>query len=207
MNLIRKCIHSINNQLKKRKWMHAHPDSNLVLKTCLHPENITAGIGSYGELNVLDTGGEARLKIGNYVSVGEDVTFLLNVEHPVDRISTFPFKVETLHTSRNEAFSKGDIIVDDDAWIGHGATILSNVHIGQGAVIAAGAVVTHYVPPYAIVGGVPAKVIRYRFDDELIKTLLEVDYSKLSKDLISQHIDELYESLRNIDQISWMPRK
>ncbi|MGN9105593.1 DapH/DapD/GlmU-related protein [Oliverpabstia intestinalis] len=91
-----------------------------------------------------------------------------------------------------ESFAKGDIRVDDDVWIGYGASIMSGVHIGQGAVVAAGAVVTKDVPPYAIVGGVPAKVIKYRFEPEMIEELLKVDYSELTKEDIEKHIDDLY---------------
>lgn len=106
-----------------------------------------------------------------------------------------------------DAFSKGDIIVDDDVWIGYGATIMSGVHIGQGAVVAAGAVVTKDVPPYAIVGGVPAKVIKYRFEPEMIEELLKVDYSKLTKEDIEKHIDDLYKKLKDPSQLDWMPKK
>ena len=100
--------------------------------------------------------------IGNYISIAQNVHFLLDVEHFANHISTYPFKVKLLHSQKSESFSKGDIIIDDDVWIGYGATILSGVRIGQGAVVATGAVVTSDVPPYAIVGGVPAKVIKYR---------------------------------------------
>lgn len=77
-----------------------------------------------------------------------------------------------------ETQAKGNIIVNDDVWIGDSALILSGVEIGQGAVIAAGAVVTEDVPPYAVVGGVPAKVIKYRFRDDVIKELVKIDYAK-----------------------------
>lgn len=76
-----------------------------------------------------------------------------------------------LQKVKHEATSKGDIVVKDDVWIGYGSIILSGVHIGQGAVIAAGSVVSHDVPPYAIVGGVPARLIKYRFSEEMTKKL------------------------------------
>ena len=81
------------------------------------------------------------------------------------------------------------------------------VHIGQGAVVAAGAVVTKDVPPYAIVGGVPAKVIRYRFEPEIVEELLKIDYSRLTDEMIKEHIDELYTDLTCVEQFKWFPRK
>ena len=71
---------------------------------------------------------------------------------------------------------------------------MSGVHIGQGAVVAAGAVVTKNVPPYAIVGGVPAKLIKYRFSSNMIEELLKIDYSKLPEEMIKGHIDELIQN-------------
>ena len=84
---------------------------------------------------------------------------------------------------------------------------MSGVHIDQGAVVAAGAVVTKDVPPYAIVGGVPAKVIKYRFEPEMIEELLKVDYSKLTNEDIEKHIDDLYMELKDPSQLDWMPKK
>lgn len=105
-----------------------------------------------------------------------------------------------------DAISKGNIIVSDDVWIGQGAIILSGVKVGQGAVIAAGAVVTSDVPPYAIVGGVPAKVIKYRFNPEIIKKLLRVDYSQLTKEDIENNIDNFYEILSDGRQIDFITK-
>ena len=124
----------------------------------------------------------------------------------MDHISTFPFRVHCLGHSV-EAVSKGDIIVDDDVWIGYRSTVLSGVHIGQGAVIAAGSVVTSDVPPYAIVGGVPAKVIKYRFPQEIIDGLLQVDFSRLDDKLIGDHQAQLYEKLESVSQLDWLPKK
>lgn len=153
---------------------------------------VTSGIASYGELEIIQCGGNARLRIGNYVSIANKVTFLLDVEHYIDHISTYPFKAMILGDKSAEAFAKGDIVIDDDVWIGYGAYILSGVKIGKGAIVGAGAVVTKDVPEYAIVGGVPAKILKYRFDEEYRNRLSLIDYSKLSDEFIKQNIDKLY---------------
>lgn len=189
---------------RKRKWCKMHPDSCMIPMNKFDFGHVEVGKGSYGELNVVDFGGECILRIGNYVSIGQNVAFILNAEHHTNHISTYPYKVRLLHTESSESFGKGNILVQDDAWIGYGSTILSGVTISQGAIVAAGSVVTKDVPPYAIVGGNPAKVIKYRFEKELIEELLKVDYSKLDKEDVEKHIDELYVELKDKEQISWM---
>lgn len=112
-----------------------------------------------------------------------------------------------------EAINKGDILVDDDVWIGYGVKIMSGVHNGQGAVIAAGAVVTKDVPPYAIVGGIPGKIIKYRFSEKIIKYMITLDYQRLEDDLLKAHINDLYTSLSNLslkeimEKFEWFPKK
>ena len=165
---------------------------------------LEAGKYSYGELNVIAFNNDCKLKIGNFVSIAQNVYFHLSTEHYLNHISTFAYKVKVLKETANESFGKGDIIVGDDAWIGFGSQILSGVKIGQGAVIAAGSVVTKDVPPYAIVGGVPAKLIKYRFDEKTIEKLNKIDYSKLTYEQIKEHLAELYSE--ELD-ISWMPQK
>ena len=192
---------------RKKEWNKLHPESDTIPMNDFNFENVSLGHGSYGELNVVDFGGENKLIIKNYVSIAQHVSFILNADHYTNHISTYPFKVKMLQTQTSESFGKGDIIIDDDVWIGYGATIMSGVHISQGAVIAAGAVVTKDVPPYAIVGGVPAKVIKYRFDPEMIEELLKVDYSKLTKEDIEKHIDDLYTELKDPSQLDWMLKK
>ena len=153
---------------------------------------VTVGKESYGELNVVSFAKDTKLKIGHYVSISQGVKFMLDVEHYVDHISTYPFKVKILKDRPYEAFSKGDIIIDDDVWIGYGSIIMSGVHIGQGAIVAAGAVVTKDVPPYMIVGGVPAKEIRYRFDQDIIDQLKSINYENLDRKTILDNIETLY---------------
>ena len=97
-----------------------------------------------------------------------------------------------LHETNIEAFSKGDIIIEDDVWIGYGATIMSGVHIGKGAVIAANAVVTKNVPAYAIVAGIPAKLVRYRFEGDVIKEVSKLDFEKLTKEKVIAYKNDLY---------------
>lgn len=103
----------------------------------------------------------------------------------------------------NEALSKGNIIIEDDVWIGQGAIILSGVTIGRGSVIGAGAVVAKDIPPYSIVVGNPGKVIKKRFSDEIIEKLMKVDYSKLDENKIKYNIDLLYTEINenNVDEI------
>lgn len=192
---------------RKKRWKKLHPGSDTIPMNDFSFQKVEIGTGSYGELYVVDFGGGCKLIIKNCVSIAQDVTFILNADHYTNHISTYPFKVKMLQTQTSESFGKGDIIVDDDVWIGYGATIMSDVHIGQGAVVAAGAVVTKDVPPYAIVGGVPAEVIKYRFEPEMIEELLKIDYGKLSKEDIEKHIDDLYTELKDPSQLDWMPKR
>lgn len=189
----------------KKVWrtVNAHNFTSVAAPVPL--DKITIGKNTYGHIDVLFSNETNRLTIGNYCSIANGVKFLPSTDHALDRISTYPFKAMLL-TGELEALSKGDIVLEDDVWVGYGATILSGVRIGQGAVIAAGSVVNKDVPPYAIVGGVPAKVIKYRFSPEMIAELLKVDFSKLDLDQIRIHENDLYQKLDAIDQLNWMPK-
>lgn len=193
--------------IQRKKWRKLNKHNGTRMLRTSANAVVKVGNHTYGNLYVHISNTEKKLTIGNYCSIAENVCFVLNSDHPLHSISTFPFKTVVLGFSNNEAVSKGDIIVDDDVWIGYGATIMSGVHIGQGAVVAAGAVVTKDVPPYAIVGGVPAKVIKYRFEPEMIEELLKIDYAKLSKEDIEKHIDDLYTELKDPSQLDWMPKR
>lgn len=204
--MIQRVFEKIIACLERKQWRQNNIHNNTVLGKTNAARYITVGNYTYGELQVHIASDRYFLRIGSFCAIAPDVMFILSADHDLERISSFPFKVKVLGEDL-EGISKGDIIVDDDIWIGYGATILSGVHIGQGAVVAAGAVVTSDVPPYAIVGGVPAKVIKYRFEPDMIEELLKVNYSKLTKEQIEQHIDELYAPLKDKNQLDWMPKR
>ena len=137
-----------------------------------------------------------KLKIGKFCSIACGAKFLFNSEnHTVKSLTTYPFPiffeewgldVRDITTAWD---NKGDIVIGNDVWIGYEAVIMSGVTIGDGAIIGTRAVVTKDVPPYTIVGGVPAKQIRKRFSEETISELLELKWWDWTFEKISQNIE------------------
>ncbi len=116
-----------------------------------------------------------RLVIGRYCSIAAETRFIMNGgNHPTTWMTTYPFPVfgHGWEAAMPESWpTKGDTTIGHDVWIGYGAIIMPGVTIGNGAIIAAATVVTRDVPPYAIVGGNPGTVLRYRFDEATIARL------------------------------------
>lgn len=144
------------------------------------------GPGSYGSLEIRSWGEGAKLTIGAYCSFAEGVKVLLGGEHHSDWLTTYPFNVlwDESQNNTGHPHSKGDVTIGHDVWIGTDALILSGVTIGTGAIVGACAVITKDVPPYAIVVGNPARIIRKRFDDETIAKLLQIAWWDWNRDKI-----------------------
>ena len=130
-------------------------------------------------------------------------TFTL-ANHLVDTFSTSPSRTSLFpHKKGNlSGYSKGDIVIKNDVWIGVNSTILDGITIGNGAVIAAGSIVTKDVPPYAIVGGNPAKIIKYRFPKEIIDEIektqfWDMDINEINKfNIHTKNINDLLAQIR-----------
>lgn len=148
-----------------------------------------------------------RLIIGKFCSIACGAKFLFtSANHTLKSLSTYPFPLffEEWNLNKEHVTSawdnKGDIVIGNDVWIGYEAVILSGVHIGDGAIIGTRAVVTKDIPPYTVVGGIPAKEIKKRFDIETINKLEQIQWWDWPFDKIKQflpyimngEVDKLY---------------
>ena len=132
----------------------------------------------------------SNAEIGNYCSIAGQV-FIGGAEHPMDWVSTSPVFQKVKHSGPEKRFCKKELapskktIIENDVWIGYRAIVKQGVKIGNGAVVASGSVVTRDVAPYSIVGGCPAKHIRFRFPEDIINELLLLKWWDLSDDEMS----------------------
>lgn len=145
-----------------------------------------------------------KLIIGKFCQIAAGVNFIMNgANHQMNSVSTYPFYIfkgwEQKIPSLSKMPLKGDTVVGNDVWIGQNATILPGVHIGDGVIIGLNSVISKNVEPYTIVAGNPAKVIRKRFDDELIKLMLELRWWDKSIKEIKSLIPILTDS--NIERV------
>jgi virginiamycin A acetyltransferase len=155
------------------------------------PDHSTA----FQERNVLYAYGQEKLVIGKFCALVADTRFIMaGANHPDLGVSTFPFTIfggewtERTLDIMTRMETKGDTVVGNDVWIGYGSVIMPGVTIGDGAIIATQSVVVGDVPPYAIVGGNPAKPIRKRFADEDIERLLRIRWWDWPIEAITEHV-------------------
>ena len=160
-------------QFEDAIYQAAIPDGN----GASHPL-LRMGRYAYGQEFFVHWEGEnCQIDIGRYSSIAQNVRFFAGQEHHTEWATTYPFthsplEWEALRSLTGHPMTRGNIIVGNDVWIGYGALIRSGVTIHHGAVVGMGAVVTRDVPPYTIVAGNPAQVVRCRFDAEIITRLL-----------------------------------
>lgn len=181
----------------KKKWRYKNKNNYTSAANVFDIRNVHVGKMSYGPIEVHQwNANNEALIIGNYVSIAEGTKFILGGNHNISTFSTYPFKAIIMKQG-NEAWSKGKIVVNDDVWIGMDAIILSGVTIGKGAVIGARSVVTKNVPPYAIVAGNPARIVKYRFNQDIIDKIINIDFDKIDYEFVENNIGNLYEPLDN----------
>jgi acetyltransferase-like isoleucine patch superfamily enzyme len=188
-------LHYLKSYLFRYKWRKTNRHNGTQAINIFDRGKVTVGKKTYGELCIMTfSNTRSQLIIGNYCSIAGGVFFLLDSGHPIYSVSTYPFKVKCFGYEA-EAICKGNIIVEDDVWIGTNSIINSGIKIGRGAIVAAGSVVVKNVEPYAIVGGNPAKFIKYRFDEKIRQRLQEIDICKLYDSFTSDDIDDIYTNL------------
>jgi virginiamycin A acetyltransferase len=204
----------------KKIYPRSNDSETVYLKSIITNPNIT--VGDYTMYNdfVLDPAqfeknnvlyhypvNNDKLIIGKFCSIACGAKFLFtSANHTLKSLSTYPFPLffDEWNLDRNNVKSawdnKGDIVIGNDVWIGYEAVILSGVHIGDGAIIGARAVVTKDISPYTIVGGIPAKAIRKRFDDETINALLQIQWWNWSFDEVQKSLPYIMNG--EIDKLS-----
>jgi len=195
--MIKSILNRVKNYRTKRKWRNKNKHNFTHMSNNFEIDSVEIGRNTYGNIYVLKHNDKMKLFIGNYCSIAPNVCFILESEHNIHNLSTYPFRSKILGLGK-EAGSNGDILIGDDVWIGYGSVILSGCKIGQGAIVAAGSIVTKDVPPYAIVGGNPAKIIRYRFSTEVISRLMDFDFSTIDKDFVERNEKKLYSTVEEV---------
>ena len=183
MNTLSKLNLVNENESIMRYKFNDYPNHTLVL-----------GKGSYIGPSIMHLGGgrKGNISIGNYTSIAVDCVFIMGMNHDYSNVSTYPFEDFLLDNGATNHYTNRNhyqIIIGHDVWVGQNVTIMGGVKIGNGAVIAANSLVVHDVPPYSIVGGVPAKLIKYRFKDSIIRKLSEIKWWYWDKNYILKNLE------------------
>lgn len=184
------------------KWRKQNSNNSTKAGNIFPIDKVSIGKHTYGTLNVhCYNQPEEHLSIGAYCSIADNTCFMLGGEHDYKTLMTYPFKNRITKNEIQEAITKGPIVIEDDVWIGCNCIILSGTHIGQGAVIGAGSVVSGSIPPYAIFAG--GRVVKYRFAPDIMDKLsnfkpdsIQWEKAKAQMDLLYTHINE-----ENIEQV------
>lgn len=205
-DFIAKKINKREKQKFKKILETTHPLERDQLKFKNKYPNHQYGYGSYGIPEVYDWGEGHSLIIGKFCSIASGVKILLGGNHIMSWVTTHPMWVflKDIKLDQEIPLTIKDIVIGNDVWLATDSLIISGVNIGHGAVVGARSVVTKDVPPYAIVGGNPAQIIRYRFSEDVRNLLLANPWWDLPEDeiieiaplLCSDRIDELLNHIR-----------
>ena len=208
--IVRKLLRDYEKTAFQKKWRKANTHNYTSVGNRSFPiENVEVGKYSYGELTIqsLYVQPNEKLIIGNFVSIAPGVQFLLGVNHQLSTLTTYPLYSRFIEYSPKDAVSKGEILIEDEVWLGTNALIMSGIKIGKGAIIAAGSIVTKDVPPYSIFGGNPAKLIKFRFSEEIINELLDFHLTDLGIEFIKKNINYFYENIKSVDDVRNLKRQ
>ncbi|MGV8144578.1 MAG: CatB-related O-acetyltransferase [Methanothermobacter sp.] len=154
-------------------------------------KNITIGEFTYGQPTVHMWTDKYKVKIGKFCSFSYNNTIIVDGNHRIDWVSTYPFGklIKDIPENPGHPIGKGDIIIGNDVWMGQNALILPGVNIGDGAVIGANSVVTRNVDDYEIVAGNPAKHVKYRFNPQQIDSLKKIRWWDWPIEKIKENIN------------------
>ena len=168
---------------------------NIIVGDYTYFDDQRNGPDKFEEYNVLYNYNFSKVKliIGKFCAIAAETRFIMTGDHKLDAISTYPFPI--FQQGWEKAFDvfdlpvKGDIVVGNDVWFGYNSTIRNGVTVGDGAIIGANAFVVKDVPPYAIVGGNPGKVVKMRFDDKTIERLLQIAWWNWDIEKINENLE------------------
>jgi len=180
----------MNLRRRLLNWRNPHDQTRLHLARMAERYGFDIGEFSRGCPKVRFPESGRKLTIGRYCSISDKVEILLGGNHRADWGTTYPFSAlpglwPLAPRTQDYHASRGDVTIGHDVFLGSGAIVLSGVTIGHGAVVAAHAVVARDVPPYAVVGGNPARILRYRFDEATIQAMLDAGWWELPREKIA----------------------
>lgn len=177
---------------RKVEKLRSKPERSLINFKRKYP-GYQIGNNNYGVPNIKNPHDAATLRIGSYCSIAPNVKIYMGGMHRTDWVTTYPFpafKKDAAHI-KNWDPTHGDVNIGSDVWLCANCVILSGITIGHGAVVANSAIVTKDVPPYAIVGGNPAKLIRWRFDEPTRNALLASEWWNWPEEEVFSVMDKL----------------
>ncbi|MFM2407447.1 MAG: Only Syngen Nebraska virus 5 [Pseudomonadota bacterium] len=190
MQLLQKIKIIFSKRARERNWAQESHTFDTTIK--LDGVNVSVGCFTYGAGNIqlVHHPGSPTLSIGRFCSIAGGVKIFVGAYHRSDWLTTYSFGLQHQNIFGDNVpsgfpYSKGGVVIGNDVWIGNAVTIMSGIHIGDGAVIAAGSHVVKDVSPYEIVGGNPAKHIKFRFEQDIVAKMMRIKWWNLDAQKIA----------------------